>query len=85
MQTLYIFTEGSIDLINTSSIKTAPGTNTLIYTSVPLETMEGAMSHNTIANVGKNVYFLTKSGKIKMVTPGQLTYDVSELSHRANR
>jgi hypothetical protein len=85
MQTLYIFTEWSIDLINTSSIKTAPGTNTLIYTSVPLETMEGAMSHNTIANVGKNVYFLTKSGKIKMVTPGQLTYDVSELSHRANR
>jgi hypothetical protein len=58
-QTLYVFSESYIDMINSGSIKQI-GTS-LVYTSVPLESMEGAMGHSTIATVGKSVYFLSKS------------------------
>lgn len=40
-QTLYIFSENSIDMINNNSIRQI-GTS-LVYTSLPLEAMEGAM------------------------------------------
>lgn len=70
-------------MINDASVKTV-GT-TLVYTSIPLEAMEGAIGHSTIASVGRDVYFLSRSGKIKKVQPNMLHYDVQELSHRANR
>lgn len=70
-------------MINSGSIKQIG--SSLVYTSVPLESMEGAVSHPTIANVGKDVYFLSRSLKIKKVTPNNVTYDVAELSHRSNR
>lgn len=83
-QTLYVFSENSIDMINNNSIKQIG--SSLVYTSLPLESMEGASGHRTIAVFGRDVYFLSKSGKIKKVAPGQaLHYDVKELSHRANR
>lgn len=55
----------------------------MAYTSVPLEINESAASHEVIASAGKAVYYLTKSNKIKRVTPnGTILYDVQELSHR---
>lgn len=81
-QTLYVFSENYIDMINSGSIKQIG--SSLVYTSVPLESTEWASNHNTIAVVGKHVYYLSRSWKIKIVTPGQLTYDVTELSHRAS-
>lgn len=83
-QTLYVFSENSIDMINNNSIKQIG--SSLVYTSIPLEATEGAMNHQTIAVFGRDVYFLSKSGKIKKVSPNQmLHYDCIELSHRANR
>jgi len=35
--------------------------------------------------MGKDVYFFSRSGKIKKLTPNNMTYDVIELSHRANK
>lgn len=83
-QTLYIFSESTIDMINNNSIKQIG--NSLVYTSLPLEASEWAMNHNTIGVFGRDSYFLSKSGKIKKVMPnGMLHYDVIELSHRANK
>lgn len=83
-QTLYIFTEQTIDMINTSTIKQV--WSSLVYTSVPLESKEGAVNHKCIVNVGKNLYFLTKSNKINQVVPNQLGgYDVFELSHKVTQ
>lgn len=82
-QTLYIFTEQTIDMINTSSIKQVG--SSLVYTTIPLESKEGAVNHKSIVNVGKNLYFLTKSNKINQVTPNPIGgYDVFELSHKIN-
>ncbi len=83
LQTLYVFSENYIDMINSNSIKQI--WSSLVYTSVPLESMEWALSHNTIVNMWKDVYFLSRSWKIKKLTPNNMTYDVLELSHRANR
>ena len=80
LETLYIFSESYIDMMNSWSIKDVWGT--LAYTSVPLESMEWAMNHNNIVNYWKNVFFLTKSWKIKRVTPWNQTYDVIDVSHR---
>lgn len=83
LQTLYVFSNSYIDMINSNSIKQI--WSNLVYTSVPLESMEWAMNHNTIIAYGKNVYFLSRSWKIKQVTPNNVIYDVVELSHRTNR
>jgi hypothetical protein len=83
-QTLYVFSEQNIDMINNNSIKQVG--STLVYTSIPLEASEWAMNHNTIWVFWRDVYFLSKSGKIKKVQPnGMLHYDCIEVSHRANR
>lgn len=83
-QTLYIFSENTIDMINNNSIKQIG--SSLVYTSIPLEANEWAMNHNCIAVFWRDVYFLSKSNKIKRVSPAQaLHYDVTEVSHRANR
>lgn len=83
-QTLYVFTEQSIDMFNVNSIKTF-GTS-IVYTSVPLEASEGASNHNSIVSVGNYIYYLTKGNKIKRIAQwqGQI-YDVQELSHRLNQ
>ena len=71
-------------MINNNSIKQIG--SSLVYTSIPLEAMEGASGHSTIGVFGRDVYFLSKSGKIKKVAPAQaLHYDCVEVSHRANR
>lgn len=83
-QTLYVFSENNIDMINNNSIRQVG--SSLVYTSVPLEANEWANNHNCIWTFGRDVYFLSKSNKIKKVSPWQaLHYDISELSHRANR
>lgn len=80
-QTLYVFSETTIDMLNNNSIKQV-GTS-LVYTSVPLEATEWAVNHNSIVSVGKDVYYLSKSNKIKKVAPNSmLHYDVTELSNR---
>jgi len=83
-QTLYVFSENNIDMINNNSIKQIG--SSLVYTSIPLEANEWANNHNCIWIFGRDVYFLSKSNKIKKVSPWQaLHYDISEISHRANR
>ena len=83
-QTLYIFTEETIDMINNNSIKQIG--SDLVYTSIPLEATEWASNHNSIVSVGKDVMYLSKSNKIRRITPNwMLYYDVWELSHRANK
>jgi len=82
-QTLYVFSEQQIDMINNNSIKQIG--SSLVYTSIPLEANEGAVNHATIAVVGKDCFYLTRSNKIKKVVPnGMLYYDVAEVSHRPN-
>jgi hypothetical protein len=83
-QAVYVFGDTSINMITTGSIKEISGA--LVYTSIPLEINESAASHETIASAGKAVYYLTKSNKIKRVTPnGTILYDVQELSHRQDK
>lgn len=80
-QTLYVFTENTIDMFNVNSIKTF-GTS-IVYTSVPLEASDGASNHASIVSAGNYIYYLTKSNKIKRVTQGSgQIYDVQELSNR---
>lgn len=82
-QTLYVFSENTIDMINNNSIKQIG--SSLVYTSIPLEANEWAMNHNCIAVFWRDVYFLSKSLKIKQIAPNSvLHYDIKELSHRAN-
>lgn len=83
-QAVYVFGDTSVNMITTGSIKEISGA--LVYTSIPLEINESAASHETIASAGKAVYYLTKSNKIKRVTPnGTILYDVQELSHRQDK
>lgn len=82
-QTMYIFSENTVDMVNDASIKTVG--SSLAYTTLPLEAKEGAMSHNNIAVYGREVFFLSKSGKIKKIQLNTLNYDIVEVSHRANR
>jgi hypothetical protein len=83
LQTLYIFTESTIDMMNSWTIKQV--WSTLDYSSIPVEANEWAYNHNCIVAYGRSVFFLSNSLKIKKVSPNQFTYDIEELSHRANR
>lgn len=80
-QTLYIFTENTIDMINNNSIKQIG--SSLVYTSVPLEATEWAVNHDSIISIGKDCLYLSKSNKIRRIVPqGMLHYDIQEISHR---
>lgn len=80
---LYVFTKNTLDMINNESIKQIG--STLVYTSIPLEANEGAVSHPSVAVYGKACYYLSASNKIKMIAPGNSGYDVQDVSHRPNR
>lgn len=83
-QTLYIFTDSTIDMINNNSIKQIG--STLVYTSLPLDANEWAVNNWSIAVFWRDIYFLSKSNKIKKISPWQaLHYDVTEVSNRASR
>lgn len=80
-QTLYVFSDQTIDMFNVNSIKTFGAA--VVYTSVPLESSEGASNHASVVSAGNYIYFLTRSNKIKRVAQGSgQIYDVQELSHR---
>ncbi len=68
-------------MFNVNSIKTFGAA--VVYTSVPLESSEGASNHASVVSAGNYIYFLTRSNKIKRVAQGSgQIYDVQELSHR---
>lgn len=64
-QTLYVFSETTIDMINNQSVKMT--SSIPYYVSVPLETSEGASNHASIVSIGNACYFLSKSNKIKRI------------------
>lgn len=75
-QSLYVFTRYSIDVFN-SATSTA-------WVSKPLEATEWCTNHNLIVSIGKWIFYVSPSNKIRQITPTSFwMYDFSELSHRA--
>lgn len=81
-QSLYVFTRYSIDVFNTNSINQVA--STLVYQSKPLEATEGCANHDLIVSVGKGIFYISPSNKVRMISPNSFgMYDFTEVSHRA--
>jgi len=81
LQSLYVFSKNTIDVISSNSIKQI--WSTLVYTSLPLEANEWAANHESIAVYWKECYYLSKSNKLKKIAPWQSAqWDVIDVSHR---
>lgn len=81
-QSLYVFTQYGIDVFNTNSINQVGGT--IVYQSKPLEATEWCTNHNLIVSIGKGIFYISPSNKIRKINPTSFgMYDFTELSHRA--
>lgn len=81
-QSLYVFSEYGIDVFNTNSINQV--WSTLVYQSKSLEATEWCTNHNLIVSIGKGIFYISPSNKIRQITPTSFgMYDFTELSHRA--
>ena len=75
-QSLYVFTRYTIDVFN-SATSTA-------WVSKPLEATEWCINHNLIVSIGKGIFYISPSNKVRQITPNSFgMYDFTELSHRA--
>lgn len=83
-QSLYVFTKNTIDVFNTNSINQVGAT--LVYQSKPLEATEGCANHNVIVSVGKGIFYISTSNRVRRINPNSFQmYDFTEISHRQGK
>ena len=81
---LYVFTPKTIQVVNVGDITSSGGTQS--YNFRTIESKEGSLNHDSIVSVGNQVFYVTPSLNINLITRGQSNqgFETMNLSSRSN-